>query len=287
MGELTTLLNDVVLGDMDDRWRWTLDGSGDFSVASVRRALDDIRLPCVSTPNSWNRKVCVIPIKVNEFSAWKVRLISPSSRLNLSREQKVLTSWRKSKRRPRAGNVIELALWDDMARNFNKKESDSTEKTVIIAVSSCRVLTYGGLQLYSSPSTYYYLNPDIPDLEEFRTHLELLSNSKEVEKEKAKHMEEFGELYQTILGERDEEEDMREAFNVFDQNRDGFITIEELRSVLSSLGLMQGRSIEECRLIIKKVDEDGDGMVNCKELKQIMKARWFYRLGSLNVYQPR
>ncbi|GKC29114.1 calmodulin-like protein 3 [Tanacetum coccineum] len=177
------------------------------------------------------------------------------------------------------GNVIELALWDDMARNFNKKESDSTEKTVIIAVSSCRVLTYGGLQLYSSPSTYYYLNPDIPDLEEFRTHLELLSNSKEVEKEKAKPLSKYWV--------RDEEEDMRDAFNVFDQNRDRFITIEELRSVLSSLGLMQGRSIEECRLIIKKVDEDGDGMVNCKEFKQIMKARWFYRLGSLNVYQPR
>nr|GEY38407.1 calmodulin-like protein 3 [Tanacetum cinerariifolium] len=88
-------------------------------------------------------------------------------------------------------------------------------------------------------------------------------------------MEEFGELYQTILGERDEEEDMREAFNVFDQNRDGFITVEELRSVLSSLGLRQGRSIEECRLMIKKVDEDGDGMVNYKEFKQMMKAGGF------------
>ncbi|GJZ37719.1 RNA-directed DNA polymerase, eukaryota, reverse transcriptase zinc-binding domain protein, partial [Tanacetum coccineum] len=81
MGELTTLLNDVVLGDMDDRWRWTLDGSGDFSVASVRRALDDIRLPCVSTQTRWIKEV---PIKVNVL-AWKVRLDCLPSRLNLSR----------------------------------------------------------------------------------------------------------------------------------------------------------------------------------------------------------
>ncbi|KVG98783.1 calmodulin-like protein 3 [Cynara cardunculus var. scolymus] len=88
-------------------------------------------------------------------------------------------------------------------------------------------------------------------------------------------MDEFGELYQTILGERDEEEDMREAFNVFDQNRDGFITVEELRSVLGSLGLRQGRSLEECKMMIKKVDEDGDGMVNYKEFRQMMKAGGF------------
>nr|DAD25257.1 TPA_asm: hypothetical protein HUJ06_026721 [Nelumbo nucifera] len=46
-------------------------------------------------------------------------------------------------------------------------------------------------------------------------------------------VEEFNTLYKTIMDERDEEEDMREAFNVFDQNGDGFITVEELRSVLS------------------------------------------------------
>ncbi|KAK8504190.1 hypothetical protein V6N12_044737 [Hibiscus sabdariffa] len=72
-------------------------------------------------------------------------------------------------------------------------------------------------------------------------------------------IDEFGALYQTIMHERDEEEDMMEAFNVFDQNRDGFITVEELRSVLSSLGLKQGRTIEDCKRMIQKVDVDGDG----------------------------
>lgn len=93
-------------------------------------------------------------------------------------------------------------------------------------------------------------------------------------------MEEFGALYQTIMEERDEEEDMREAFNVFDQNGDGFITVEELRSVLSSLGLKQGRTVEDCRRMIKKVDVDGDGMVNFKEFKQMMKGGGFAALST-------
>lgn len=91
-------------------------------------------------------------------------------------------------------------------------------------------------------------------------------------------MEEFGGLYQTIMDEKDEEEDIREAFNVFDQNRDGFITVDELRSVLASLGLKQGRTVEDCKLMIKKVDADGDGRVNYKEFKQMMKCGGFAAL---------
>ncbi|KAF5203072.1 Calmodulin-like protein [Thalictrum thalictroides] len=91
-------------------------------------------------------------------------------------------------------------------------------------------------------------------------------------------IEEFGALYQTIMDERDEEEDMKEAFNVFDQNGDGFITVEELRSVLASLGLKQGRTVEDCRKMIMKVDVDGDGMVNFKEFKQMMRGGGFAAL---------
>ncbi|XP_022864387.1 calmodulin-like protein 3 [Olea europaea var. sylvestris] len=85
-------------------------------------------------------------------------------------------------------------------------------------------------------------------------------------------IDEFGVLYQTIMDERDEEEDMREAFNVFDQNGDGFITVDELKSVLASLGLNQGRTTEDCKKMIKKVDVDGDGMVDFHEFKQMMRG---------------
>ncbi|KAK7335836.1 hypothetical protein VNO80_27909 [Phaseolus coccineus] len=91
-------------------------------------------------------------------------------------------------------------------------------------------------------------------------------------------IDEFGELYQNIMDDRNEEEDMREAFNVFDQNGDGYITVEELRTVLSSLGLKQGRTVEDCKKMIMKVDVDGDGMVDYKEFKQMMKGGGFSAL---------
>ncbi|GKD23452.1 DNA helicase [Tanacetum coccineum] len=60
--------------------------------------------------------------------------------------------------------TVELALWDDMARNFKKGEYDLMEKPVIIAVSSCKVSLYGGtLQLSGTNATHYYLNPDNTD----------------------------------------------------------------------------------------------------------------------------
>ncbi|KAL9243090.1 hypothetical protein vseg_017020 [Gypsophila vaccaria] len=93
-------------------------------------------------------------------------------------------------------------------------------------------------------------------------------------------VDEFGSLYHTIMEERDEEEDMREAFNVFDQNGDGFISVEELRSVLGSLGLKQGRTIDDCRMMISNVDVDGDGMVDYKEFKLMMKGGGFNALAS-------
>lgn len=95
-------------------------------------------------------------------------------------------------------------------------------------------------------------------------------------------IDEFGALYQTLVvgDQRDEEADMREAFSVFDQNGDGFITVEELRSVLSSLGMKEGRTVEDCKKMIEKVDADGDGMVNFKEFKQMMKGGGFAALES-------
>ncbi|KAL4375943.1 hypothetical protein GQ457_02G042580 [Hibiscus cannabinus] len=88
-------------------------------------------------------------------------------------------------------------------------------------------------------------------------------------------MDEFSELYQTIMDSKDEEEDMKEAFDVFDKNGDGYISVEELRSVLESLGLKQGKAMEDCRRMIGRVDEDGDGRVNFREFKQMMKGGGF------------
>ncbi|CDY09996.1 BnaC08g44550D [Brassica napus] len=72
---------------------------------------------------------------------------------------------------------------------------------------------------------------------------------------------------------------MKEAFNVFDQNGDGFITVDELmKAVLSSLRLKQGKTLDDCKKMIKQVDVDGDGRVNYKEFRQMMKGGGFSAL---------
>ncbi|WOK93774.1 hypothetical protein Cni_G02475 [Canna indica] len=95
---------------------------------------------------------------------------------------------------------------------------------------------------------------------------------------------EFRKLYAELGGtggdqeeesreEEDEEMELREAFEVFDGNRDGTITAEELAMVLTSLGLKQGARLEDCRDMIRKVDTDGDGKVNFDEFKKMMKMK--------------
>ncbi|GJU23157.1 RNA-directed DNA polymerase, eukaryota [Tanacetum coccineum] len=59
----------------------TKEASGDFTVASVRKWIDDKRLPEVSTKTRW---IKAMPIKVN-VHAWKVRLYCLPTRLNISR----------------------------------------------------------------------------------------------------------------------------------------------------------------------------------------------------------
>ncbi|GJU22172.1 ribonuclease H-like domain-containing protein [Tanacetum coccineum] len=67
--------------DITDRWTWTLNASGDFSVASVRNLIDTTMLPKGEYQTRWIR---VVPIKVNTF-AWKVMTNSLPTRFNISR----------------------------------------------------------------------------------------------------------------------------------------------------------------------------------------------------------
>ncbi|GJZ35269.1 DNA helicase [Tanacetum coccineum] len=90
------------------------------------------------------------------------------------------------------GEVIELTLWDDMARNFDKQAYLSMEKPVIIAVSSCKVNKYGAIQLSGTPATHYYFNPEIPGIEELRNQYKMqldLNPPLEISKEKCGDME--------------------------------------------------------------------------------------------------
>nr|GEV66720.1 RNA-directed DNA polymerase, eukaryota, reverse transcriptase zinc-binding domain protein [Tanacetum cinerariifolium] len=81
LAKLEDQLEDVKLVNKRDRWAWSLNGSGEFSVASIRRLFDDIRLPDVSSQTRW---IKAVPIKVNILT-WKVRLNGLLSCVNISR----------------------------------------------------------------------------------------------------------------------------------------------------------------------------------------------------------
>ncbi|GKA88354.1 hypothetical protein Tco_0810118 [Tanacetum coccineum] len=50
------------------RWYWTLDGSGEFSVASARKVIDDNRFPDRSTLNRWINAICQIKVNIHGAS---------------------------------------------------------------------------------------------------------------------------------------------------------------------------------------------------------------------------
>ena len=60
-------------------------------------------------------------------------------------------------------------------------------------------------------------------------------------------------------------EDIIEAFNVFDQDKNGFITVDELMRILTGLG--DKLSKKEAQEMIKQFDLDKDGVVNLKGKK--------------------
>lgn len=69
----------------------------------------------------------------------------------------------------------------------------------------------------------------------------------------------------------EETEALQSAFEVFDSDKDGFISAGELYRVLSSLGDEQ-ISLDDCCYMISCVDLDGDQLVDFKEFQTLMSG---------------
>ncbi|CAG9826570.1 unnamed protein product [Diabrotica balteata] len=85
---------------------------------------------------------------------------------------------------------------------------------------------------------------------------------------------EFNEFLQMMskkMKDADGEEELKEAFRVFDKNNDGLISSNELRHVMTSLG--ERLSEEEVDDMIKEADLDGDGQVNYEEFVTILTSK--------------
>lgn len=70
-----------------------------------------------------------------------------------------------------------------------------------------------------------------------------------------------------------EENDLEEAFNVFDEDGDGFISAWELQVVLAKLGMQEeGREMDRVEQMISSVDQNDDGRVDFREFKDMMRS---------------
>lgn len=73
------------------------------------------------------------------------------------------------------------------------------------------------------------------------------------------------------MADTDTEEEIREAFKVFDKDGNGFISAAELRHVMTNLG--EKLTDEEVDEMIREADVDGDGQVNYDEFVKMMLSK--------------
>jgi hypothetical protein len=64
------------------------------------------------------------------------------------------------------------------------------------------------------------------------------------------------------MKDTDSEEEIREAFKVFDRDNNGFISAAELRHVMTSIG--EKLTDDEVDEMIREADQDGDGRIDCR-----------------------
>ncbi|KAJ8753813.1 hypothetical protein K2173_000067 [Erythroxylum novogranatense] len=91
----------------------------------------------------------------------------------------------------------------------------------------------------------------------------------------------FGDLLLEGEGDHDkhqeEEADLSEAFKVFDEDGDGYISAHELQVVLKKLGLPEAKEIDRVQQMIVSVDGNHDGRVDFFEFKDMMRRNLLVR----------
>lgn len=82
--------------------------------------------------------------------------------------------------------------------------------------------------------------------------------------------QEFLTMMANKIKDGDQEEELREAFRVFDKDGNGLISAAELKFVMANLG--EKLTDDEVDEMIKEADLDGDGQVNFEEFVYMMQS---------------
>lgn len=80
---------------------------------------------------------------------------------------------------------------------------------------------------------------------------------------------EFCVLMKSRIGKRDQDEELREAFAVFDSDNSGAIDRKELKRLMKKLG--QALTEAEIDAMMDEVDTNGDGEISFEEFKALMQ----------------
>ena len=83
--------------------------------------------------------------------------------------------------------------------------------------------------------------------------------------------DEFANLMSKIYKNSDTEEELLEAFKVFDRDGNGLIDAAELKYVLTNLG--EKLTDEEVDEMLREADIDGDGQINYEEFVKMMMSK--------------
>ncbi|KAK7248233.1 calmodulin [Aureococcus anophagefferens] len=82
---------------------------------------------------------------------------------------------------------------------------------------------------------------------------------------------EFLTMMARKMKDTDSEEEILEAFKVFDKGGNGFISAAELRHIMTNLG--EKLTDEEVDEMLREADIDGDGQINYEEFVKMMMSK--------------